>query len=109
MEISDIYVHDGRLLRVVEDAERDILTMEVDLPKDERSNDLIPRLFVFDDACGYQVFEGPIKGCPAILDMQVRGWMDIPNKIILSLHHFVCSASQPRFVVESELQQAVAA
>jgi len=73
MDISTIYVHDGRLLRVVEDTERDTLTMEVELPKDEQSDDLVPRLLVFDDAYGYQVFEGPFEGCPAILDMQVVG------------------------------------
>src|SRR5690242_5647438 len=73
MEISKIYVHDGRLLRVVEDTEDDTLTMEVELPKDERSDDLVPRLLVFDDVYGYQVFEGPFQGRPAILDLQVVG------------------------------------
>ena len=73
MDISSIYVHDGRLLRVVEDTEQDTLTMEVELPEDERSDDLIPRLLVFDDAYGYQVFEGPFHGCPVILEMQVVG------------------------------------
>lgn len=71
MNISDIYVHDGRLLRVIEDTGRDTLTMEVELPKDEWSDELVPRLFVFDNAYGYQVFEGPIQGSPAILEMQV--------------------------------------
>src|SRR4051812_38813530 len=73
MELSGIYVHDGRLLRVIEDTERDTLIMEVELPKDEWSDGLVPRLLVFDGAYGYQVFEGPFQGCPAILDMQIVG------------------------------------
>ena len=73
MEISDIYVHDGRLIRVIEDTERDTLTMEVELPKNESSDELVARLLVFDDAYRYQVFEGPFQGCPAILDMRAVG------------------------------------
>jgi len=73
MDISSIYVHDGRLLRVIEDTERDTLTMEVELPVSPDSDELVPRLLVFDDAHGYQTFDGPFQGVPAILDMQVVG------------------------------------
>jgi hypothetical protein len=73
MDISNIYVHDGRLLRVIEDTERDTLTMEVELPASPESDELVPRLLVFDDVHGYQVFDGPFDGIPAILDMQVVG------------------------------------
>ncbi|HEX8522440.1 MAG TPA: hypothetical protein VF669_09300 [Tepidisphaeraceae bacterium] len=70
---GDIYVHDARLLRVIEDAATDTLTMEVDLPQDEWSDELVPRVLVFADAYAYQVYEGPFLGCPAILDMTVVG------------------------------------
>jgi hypothetical protein len=73
MNLSGIYVHDGRLLRVIEDAERDTLTMEVELPVTPDSDELFQRLLVFDDVHGYQVFDGPFQGVPAILDMQVVG------------------------------------
>jgi hypothetical protein len=73
MDISNIYVHDGRLIRVIEDTERNTLTMEVELPVNPESDDLVPRLLVFDDVHGYQVFDGPFEGIPAILDMQVLG------------------------------------
>lgn len=73
MDISNIYVHDGRLLRVIENTERDTLTMEVELPASPDSDELVLRLLVFDDVYSYQVFEGPFDGCPAILDMQVVG------------------------------------
>ena len=73
MKTSDICVHDGRLLRIVEDAERDTLTMEVELPDNPDSDELVPRLLVFNDVHGYQVFEGPFQGCPTILDMKVVG------------------------------------
>ena len=64
VEISQIYVHDGRLLRVVEDTEQDTLTMEANLPENPASDELVPRLLVFDDVYGYQIFEGPFQGCP---------------------------------------------
>jgi len=79
MEISDIYVHDGRLLRVIEDTERNTLTMEVDLPASTDSDELdpfeelVPRLLVFADVHGYKVFDGPFEGIPAILDMEIVG------------------------------------
>ena len=73
MDISNIYVHDGRLLRVIEDTERDTLTMEVELPASPESEELVPRLLVFEDVHGYQIFDGPFDGIPAILDMQIVG------------------------------------
>ena len=76
MDLSDIYVHDGRLLRVIEDTQSDTLKMEVELPKDKVSDDLIPRLLLFENAHNYQVFEGPFQGSPTILDMKVIGQKD---------------------------------
>jgi hypothetical protein len=73
MDVSNIYVHDGRLLRVVEDTKRDTLTMEVELPVGPDSDELVRRLLVFEEVHGYQVFDGPFHGTPAILDMQVVG------------------------------------
>lgn len=72
-DIASIYVHDGRLLRVIEDTERDTLTMEVELPTSPDSDDLSPHLLIFEDIHGYQVFDGPFKGVPAILNMKVIG------------------------------------
>jgi hypothetical protein len=73
MDISNLYVHDGRLVRVMEDTERDTLTMDVELPADPNGDRLVPRLMIFEDVYNYQVFEGPFHGSPAILDMQVVG------------------------------------
>jgi hypothetical protein len=74
MEISDIYVHDAQLHRVVEDIEADTVTMEVDLPILERDEQQEPRLLVFDDAYNYQVFEQAWQqGLVTILDMHVVG------------------------------------
>ena len=69
--IADIYVHDARLLRVIEDTERDTLTMEVELPVNPDSDELALRRLVFEDVHSYQVFEGPFQGCPAILEMRI--------------------------------------
>ena len=73
MDISAIYVHDGTLLRVIEDPALSRLTMEVDLPVLEREEQLEPRLLVFEDVYGYQVAEGCMNGCPTLLDLRVVG------------------------------------
>lgn len=73
MKISDIYVHDAQLHRVIEDIEPDTLTMEVDLPILERDEEHAPRLLVFDDAHNYKVFEQPWEGLITILDMRIVG------------------------------------
>jgi hypothetical protein len=69
----DVYVHDGRIRRVVEDTDRDTLTIYADLPVSPESDELAPCLLEFQNAYGYCVHEGPFKGCPAIFDMQVVG------------------------------------
>lgn len=73
MDFSNIYVHDGRLLRVIEDTRLDTLTMEVELPASPDSDELVSRLLVFAGVHGYQVFDGPFEGVPAILDMRIIG------------------------------------
>jgi len=47
--------------------------MEVELPVNPDSDELVPRLLVFDDVHGYKIFEGPFSGNPTILDMQLVG------------------------------------
>jgi hypothetical protein len=73
MEISDIYVHDGRLHRVIEDLAAGTVTMEVELPVLKRAEALEPRLLVFEDAYNYKVFESPMEDRVTILDMNVVG------------------------------------
>ena len=70
-DVSHIYVHDGKLLRVIEDAQKETVTMEVLLPANPMSDDLVPRLLVFENVYGYQIYEGRVDGCPTILDMSV--------------------------------------
>ena len=71
VDVSEIYVHDGELLRVIEDATHETLTMEVLLPADPTSDELVPRRLVFSDVYGYRIFEGRCAGCPVILDLSV--------------------------------------
>ena len=73
MEIPDIYVHDGTLLRVIEEPERSRITMHVELPILERDEQLAPRLLLFEDVYGYSVVEGYINGCPTLLDFRIVG------------------------------------
>ena len=76
MDISSIYIHDGRLLRVIEDAEAATLTMECELPATEWSDDLVPRLLVFEDVYNYRVCEGAIVGPPTLLGLEIIGERD---------------------------------
>ncbi len=76
MDISGIYIHDGRLLRVIEDSEAGTLTMECELPILERGEQLEPRLLVFQDVRNYRVCEGAIAGPPTLLDMEIQGEYD---------------------------------
>lgn len=64
LEIPDIYVHDGRLLRVIEEPEQSRITMHVELPILEHDEQLAPRRLVFEDVYGYQVVDGCINGWP---------------------------------------------
>jgi hypothetical protein len=73
VNISEIYVHDGQLHRVVEDIDANTVTMEVDLPILERDEEQEPRLLVFEDAYNYRVFEQPWSGPLTMLDMHVVG------------------------------------
>lgn len=73
VEIPDIYVHDGKLLRVVEDMEQDKIRMIVLLPANPTSDELVPRLLVFEDVYGYQIFEGRVDGAPVMLNLSVVG------------------------------------
>ncbi|HTH48006.1 MAG TPA: hypothetical protein VMB21_10875 [Candidatus Limnocylindria bacterium] len=73
MEISEIYVHDAQLRRVIEDVEANLIVMQVDLPILELNEELQPRFLVFEGAYGHQAFEGPTHGVTAILDMHVVG------------------------------------
>jgi hypothetical protein len=80
MDLSHLYVHDGRLLRVTEDTEQRTLTMEAMLPVSPASDELEPGGLLFEDIYGYQVFEGPISGAPTLLDIKVvrnegRWWL----------------------------------
>ena len=81
MEVAEIYVHDARLYRVIEDLEAKMIVMQVDLPILELNEELQPRFLVFEDAYGHQAFEGAIHGTTFILDMHVvgknEGWQQV--------------------------------
>ena len=67
MDISSIHFHDTQILRVIEDAGANRLTMEVEYPVDWEHNVFEKRFLVFEDVHGYQTFDGPFQGCPTIL------------------------------------------
>jgi hypothetical protein len=99
VDVSDIYVHDGKLLRVIEDALHETLTMEVLLPVNPQSDELVPRRLIFSDVYGYQIFEGRCVGCPIILDLSVvekLGGLGKSGRVRLDTTHgyreFCCTA-----------------
>src|SRR5205823_4542899 len=55
--LSGIYVHDGKILRVIEEPDHSRSTMQVELAVLEQGERLEPRLLVFEDVYGYQVVE----------------------------------------------------
>ena len=71
MDISNIHFHDTLILRVIEDAAADTLTMEVEYPVDWENNIFEPRLLIFEDVHGYQIFDGPFDGRPTILGASI--------------------------------------
>jgi hypothetical protein len=73
MEIPNIYVHDGKIIRVIEEPEQARLTMVVSLPILEHDEQLESRLLIFEDVYGYHVVEGCINGCPTLLNFNVIG------------------------------------
>ena len=73
LDISHIHFHDTQIWRVVEDAESDTLTMEVNYPVDWQNNTFEPRMLVFENAYNYQVHEMPFVGPPTILDVEITG------------------------------------
>jgi hypothetical protein len=73
MEISHIYVHDGTLLRVIEDTAQEKLSMAVLLPASPTSDDLVPRLLVFEGVHDYQISEGRVEGAVTMVDLSVVG------------------------------------
>lgn len=98
MEISDIYVHDGKLLRVIEDAEQDKLKMAVMLPTSPTSDELVPRLLVFEEVYGYQIFEGRVSGCPVMLDLSIVEKSGRWSRVRIDTNHgyreFYCTAGR---------------
>ena len=47
--------------------------MECELPATEWSDDLVPRLLVFEDVYNYRVCEGAIVGPPTLLGLEITG------------------------------------
>ena len=98
MEISDIYVHDGKLLRVIEDLEQEKLRMAVLLPANPKSDELVPRLLIFEGVHGYQIFEGRVEGCPTMLDLSVIEKSGDTSRVRLDTNHgyreFYCRSAR---------------
>ncbi len=66
MNLDELYVHDGRLRRVVEECGAQTLLLEVDLPANEWSDELEPKRILLREVYGYTVEGGPFEGTPAI-------------------------------------------
>jgi hypothetical protein len=98
MEIPDIYVHDGKLLRVIEDTEQGKLRMAVLLPASPTSDELVPHLLVFEGVHGYQISEGRVDGPVTLLDLSVVGTAGSHTRIRLDTNRgfreFNCTSAR---------------
>jgi len=96
MDISNIYIHDGCLLRVIEEPEHSRLTMEVELPANEWSEQLVPRHLIFEDVYGYKVVEGCMNGNPTLLDLNIVGqegrWSRVRLDTNVGYREILCSS-----------------
>ena len=71
VDLSSIHFHDTRILKVIEDTQSDVLTMEVNYPVDWNNNEFEKRRLVFENILNYQVHEIAFHGSPTILDAKV--------------------------------------
>ena len=96
MEIPEYYVHDGQLIRVIEEPEHARITMHVRLPNLAREEQLEPRLLVFEDVYGYKVVEGYMNRCPALLNFKVIGteerWTWVRLDTNIGYREILCSS-----------------
>ena len=69
MNLEGIYVHDGMLIEAHEDCGTQTLVLDVDLPADEWSEDLVPKRITLREVYGYCTNDGPFEGTPAILEI----------------------------------------
>lgn len=79
VDISSIYVHDGKLLTVAEDPACSTITFDVELPGIESElvsgtkSPLRPIGIVFEDVYGYRVQQVYMNGQPTLVDLSVVG------------------------------------
>jgi hypothetical protein len=71
--VNDIWFHDSKLYRVVENAQTDEIGFEVMYPVDWENDEFAERTIVFSDVLNYAVLEGPFHGRPTILEVYMTG------------------------------------
>lgn len=67
MEISDLFIHDARILKVIEDTEMDTIDFLLDYPVNWEKNLFEKRVLRFFDPLYYTVSEIPFDGIPAVI------------------------------------------
>ena len=73
MKLDDIYIHDAKLRAVHENCATRQLVMDVDMPADEWSDQLVPRRLTLLEVKGYAVDEIMLEGVPTILGIRQIG------------------------------------
>jgi len=71
VDLSSIHFHDTKILKVIEDTENDLLTMEVIYPVDWDNNEFEKRKLIFENVLNYQVNEIDFRGSPTILGPEI--------------------------------------
>ena len=73
MKLDEIYIHDAKLRAVHEDCDSGQLVMDVDMPADEWSDELVPKRLTLMGVQGYAVNEIALEGDPTILGIEQLG------------------------------------
>jgi hypothetical protein len=71
MDLSKIHFHDTKILRVIENTEKDTISMEVLYPIDWENNKFEKRRLIFENVLNYKIEEIAFQGSPTILDARV--------------------------------------
>jgi hypothetical protein len=79
MKTIDFFIHDARIIKVIENTNSDTLDFILDYPVDWENNKFEKKILRFNDSLNYEIKEIPFSGSPSILEYKDYG----------ELHYFI--------------------
>jgi hypothetical protein len=73
MYVIDFFIHDSRIISVVENTKDDTLDFFLDYPVDWENNKFEKKILRFNDYLNYEIKELPFSGNPSILEYKDHG------------------------------------